>query len=339
MFWLKKGLMQRMIRRSRSGPTLPLSEAERKHKDPHQPLFNDSSYFNGLGEDGSFFVVRQSFRTTRGNEYWLKLHFPDAGTYELKNFTGVEGEGFQQGALLFECVAPGKTWNISFEGELVQGSENYPARLNLTFEASHPLIDFKDGANQEAVAATIAKEPWNREFFHKLREIKKTHLEQPGTLTGEITIQGKTRAVQWSSLRDHSWGVRNWGKWKRHLWMGAVLDNGEALNFSSISYDFLGQLSAGYMTSQGKTYHLVQAPEFSSFAQNPLVPHQHQIKLVYDNNQTVQLEWEIYNNFLFTMDREYEIFEGMARYKINGIPGRGVAEFGLNPTFYDIPFL
>ena len=82
--WIKYKIIKKKLLKRDNEP-ISLKDIEKKHKNPHEGLFNDSSYFNGLGDDGSYFLVRQSFRTTRGNEFWLELFFPDLGLLRLKN--------------------------------------------------------------------------------------------------------------------------------------------------------------------------------------------------------------------------------------------------------------
>ena len=50
----------------------------------------------------------------------------------------------------------------------------------------------------------------------------------------------------------------------------------------------------------------------------------------YSDGVQVELQWKIYGNFDFVMDGVYSIYEGMAEYSVNGVKGRGVAEFGYN---------
>jgi hypothetical protein len=52
-----------------------------------------------------------------------------------------------------------------------------------------------------------------------------TRYEQPCDVTGELTVRGRTIAVDAPGQRDHSWGVRDWWRipW---LWFATRLDDG-----------------------------------------------------------------------------------------------------------------
>lgn len=335
MFSLKNAMASWMIRRSLKERILPLEVLESRHTDDGNPLFNDSSYFLGRGEDGSYMVVRMAFRTTRHPEYWLAFHLPSKGTFMLDQLEGEVKAGFQMGNLQFKCLEPGKRWNIIYSGKIQQEGASCVVNLNLMFEASSPLVNFKQISRPEDIAPVIAREKWTRGFLGNLKEIQKVHLEQGGYITGTITLDGYDHPVHWRSIRDHSWGTRAWETWKRHVWLGGVLDNGEAFNLSMISYDFMGQLSAGYITSGEELSFFDPLPEMEQFASDPVLPARAAIAFQARDGTSHLLEMQIRAYFDFTMDSIYRIREGMGDFVFDGIPGKGVAEFGLNRKYYD----
>lgn len=48
------------------------------------------------------------------------------------------------------------------------------------------------------------------------------HSEAACGVSGQLTIGGETIAIDGMGLRDHSWGVRHWGKGKVHRWFNAA---------------------------------------------------------------------------------------------------------------------
>lgn len=172
-----KAIKYKIIKRSlrkRKITYVVLEEIETKHKDPTQELFNDSSYFNGISDDGAYFFVRQSFRTTRGNEYWLEIFFPDLGLLRLKQHPGDEGEGFQLGNLRFDCLELGKTLKVTFQGEMDLNGILKKIKIDLKFTAETPIIDFQNAMIEDATAKAIANAKWSKAFFEKLKDSKKT---------------------------------------------------------------------------------------------------------------------------------------------------------------------
>ena len=333
---MKKALAAAMIRRGLKDRGMSVTELESKHSNPDEPLFNDSSYFLGRGEDGSCMVVRMAFRGTREPEYWLAFHLPGKGTFQLKELVTTEGDGFRLGDLCYACLEPGKRWKIGYSGPVRQGDRSHQVTVDLLFEGTRPLVNFRHISRPSDMAPVIAREKWNREFFRKLKEIRKVHLEQGGRITGTITVDGEEKPLEWRSVRDHSWGTRQWSRWKRHVWLGGVLDNGEAFNLSMITYDFLGQLSAGYLTRGEELVYFSGLPLMETFASDPLIPKETTIGFSFRDGSSHNLEVKMPGHFDFIMDGAYHIREGMGDFVFDGVPGMGVAEFGLNPAHYDI---
>jgi hypothetical protein len=60
-----------------------------------------------------------------------------------------------------------------------------------------------------------------------------TRYEQPCDIAGEITVHGRTLAVDAPGQRDHSWGVRDWWRipW---LWFAAQLDDGTRMHMTQL---------------------------------------------------------------------------------------------------------
>ncbi len=335
MYWLKRKLAVGIIRRSLKERELSPRELDERHQDPENPLFNDSSYFLGRGEDGSFMVVRMAFRNSREPEYWLDFHLAGSGTYHLEQMNLETGPDFRIGDLQFTCQEPAKLWQITYSGPVQKNGNMHEISLNLHFTGSRPLVNFKHISLPEDMAPVIAAEKWTKGFFQKLKEIRKVHVEQGGYIQGTITIDGNTFEVNWRSIRDHSWGTRSWKTWKRHIWMSGVLDNGEAFNLSMVSYEFLGQLSAGYVTEGELLHYFSQLPAMDTFASEPLIPESAVIHFTSRDGVKHTMEVHVPREFKFTMDGVYYIHEGMGDFVLDGIPGKGVAEFGLNLMHYD----
>lgn len=302
------------------------------------PFFNDSSYFNGIDNSGQFFLSRMSFRTGRNNEHWLEFYSKEHGLLRKKDSPGVEGEGFSQGAFSFEMLEPGQSWKIRFDGTMINDSgSSKNVSFDLIYEATTPLIDFQHAMMIEQTSRMISEQKWSKIFFAKLEEMKKMHFEQGGKLKGTISVEGKSTTYEFSSMRDHSWGKRIWGDWKRHVWICGMLDNGDCINVSMISYDFLGQLSAGYYVKNGQVTYLKSCPKMESFASAPLFPDTGELELIFGQEEKVILSWNRINFVPYDMDNgEYKIFEGISRVKVGKLKGNFVTEFGLNPVYYDV---
>jgi len=266
----------------------------------------------------------------------LEVFFPDLGLLSLKNHPGEEGEGFQQGSLKFDCLRLGDEWQVTFKGVMdLKGAEK-EVEIDFNFKAATPVVDFHNAMIVESTSKSIAKAKWSKAFFTKLEEAKKHHFEQGGRITGTIKIDGDIREVDFSSMRDHSWGIRKWGGWKRHVWVCGMMENNEAFNMSMVEYNFMGQLTAGFITEGKNIHYLREFHEINEFASDPLFPEKLDLKLKYSDGKEYHLICDRQAFVPYDMDGEYKINEGVSFGTVNGVPVKLVTEFGYNPDHYDI---
>ncbi len=332
---IKTFLAKKMVESGKKKSPLPIEILETRHSNPEVENFNDSSYFNGRSYDGSSFVTRMAFRNSGKNEWWLKFHLPSKGRFHLADLKGAYGEQFQQGNLQFKCEALGQKWKVLFHG-MLQDDQGHSrkAKIDLTFEAVNRVADFKQIKPANIIHQSIAEQPWNKAFFSKLNEISKQHYEQAGYLKGTIEIDGELTEVDWYSIRDHSFGVRKWGNWKRHIWIGGLLDDKRAFNISGISYNFLGDLQAGFLQTGDETVALKSCSSMAEISSKELIPRNFTVPFTLHNGTTKTMHVKIIDRFLFEMEDDYQIFEGLSEYTLDGVTGLGVSEFGFNPKFY-----
>ncbi len=103
-----------------------------------------------------------------------------------------------------------------------------------------------------------------------------------------------------------------------------------------VEYNYMGQLSAGFITEGEQIHYLRQFPEIEDFAKNPIFPNKLDLKFQYSDNKEYHLICDRQTFVPFNMDDEYRINEGVSFGTLNGIPIKMVTEFGFNPTYYDI---
>ena len=56
------------------------------------------------------------------------------------------------------------------------------------------------------------------------KDIAPEHMEVASTVTGTVTIAGKTYHVNGAAFRDHGWGIRHWEKIMVYRWVVGVFD-------------------------------------------------------------------------------------------------------------------
>ncbi|MCK5807382.1 hypothetical protein KAH37_00205 [bacterium] len=327
---LKRFLANQMVKHKKKR-AISLSILETKQSDSEVLDYNDSSYFAGLSRDGFSFVTRQSFRTNRSNENWLKVDIPGFGVWGFENRKMEEGEGFVQGNLKYQCQKPGEEWTISYDGPVFQNGEEREIKINLQWKSMTPIMDFdKEGTSPKQVASQLAKERWSLYFFRKLKEIHTVHYEQGGEITGTIQWREKEFSVKLKGVRDHSFGRRNWNDWERHIWFLGILDDGRFFNVSVIDYRFVKNLKAGFIFSNGKYTTFAQTPSFDELDLEEILPSELSLEVKSElNGEKIVIKTEMQQFFSFDMDGVYHIREAKSEFHYGSVKGIGIAEMGI----------
>jgi hypothetical protein len=290
--------------------------------------FNDSFYFTGHSRNGSYVITRLGLRSGGYTEIWFDCKLPQAGKISFKRRDEIRGEGITFGPLTYEPIAAGKKWKIIHQGRCEVGGVETEIFFNATFEAHTRVIDFKRDADYKSVARYLAKEKWTIGWFKKLKDLSQVHYEQGGTLSGFIQYEGKKENFELMSLRDHSFGTRDWKAMMRHLWLSALFEDGSCLNISLVSYSFLSFLHSGYYAKGDEVIPVTKADDFSVVPEGDPVGDSFVIHFSLGDRQT-SITCQVNDAVDYTMMASYRICEGVASFTWDDKPGAGICEIGV----------
>lgn len=310
---------------------------ESKHVDPAAPFPNDSSCFYGSDARGNAAIFRLAFRGPRRTaECWFDLSLEDGLRLGLPTLPGPEGEGFSLGPVSFVCREPGRAWEVRYAGPLVDGAgASRSAELSLSFTSTHPLYDYAESSDRRLIADAIARERWSRDFFLALKDLEQVHYEQFGQLRGRLVVDGQARELDLLSVRDHSYGSRDWTTWDRHYWISGATADGEGFTAVAIRYLFCGPLYAGFVTApDGSSDAIVACTPLDEVAREHVWPSRGRLELTLRSGRRRVLEFERRGVFPYEMDGAYLMREGIGAYRLDGKPAYGLCEFGFRKATY-----
>ena len=335
---LKKIISRQMVKRTKNR-LFSVEFLEQKHLDLTQPYPNDSSFFYGGDKEGNAFITRMAFRgPDREHEYWFDFYLKGIGFFGLRSDPGHEGIGFQMGSLKWEPIVVGKIWRILFEGTVLdKDGKSHDCKTDLVFTGENPIYDFARSSDQNSIAKAIAAEKWNKEFFFNLKDIHQTHYEQTGNLKGFIILDNQKFDLNFRASRDHSFGSRNWLTWDRHFWITGLSDNGFHWTVTTIRFDFLGRLTAGFVISpEGIADAITECTDLETVSKDKLLPDQGVVKLIMRSGKKHNLQFLRNGDFPYVMDKKYLMFEAIGSYQFDGVDGLGMVEFGFHSDKYKI---
>ena len=301
---------------------------------------NNSYYFSAHSIDGESLLFRNAFRGQGRTELWVAYKDKEGNAWVN---TKSEFDNHEQTGLIIKCIEPAKVWDFEFTGKLarVQLDErrNGKATDTLdsfsfkgTFTASAPIFEFSRHFDSLPVARALAREKLTKDFQGNLAASHQVHYEQSGHLNVELTINGQTKTLaNIPTIRDHSYGKRDWSFMDRHVWIIALLENGEDLNFNAVRYPIVRELQTGYLIQGNKRVCTDYYTSMDDYEKTGDVPLSFTSKVTLSDKRvfTVKAVKEMEFQFAFE-NNAYQFHEGLGSFDINGVKARGIIEFGFN---------
>ncbi|UJG40459.1 MAG: hypothetical protein K9W45_11550 [Candidatus Heimdallarchaeum aukensis] len=294
---------------------------------------NNSFYFTGHANDGHRFLARLAFRGVGNVEVWFALFIPNRGLYNYKkNIDKPNNKGkniFSSGPLTFTCIEPAKKWKIDFEGELEGENEQISVKFGGVFSSDYPVINFSTDIHPAPMARSLSQETWSKSFFAKLKESDQVHTEQCGKFVGSYSLSGETVHLSMSSLRDHSYGKRDWSFMERHIWIIIGLDDGSFFNFSLVDYPILKNLVTGFHIKKDGIIRVIDGSTFGDiWCDRETIPKEFTFFAQMESEERILVNCSFDLSLTWIMDNVYSITEGLANFELLGMKGKGIAEFG-----------
>jgi len=160
---------------------------------------------------------------------WLTLLTPTA-VYALPG-TGqalLRGDGvhWRAGGLAFDCIEPLRSWTLRYRGRLEVRApdgtrrgpprEDLPAeelevRVDLTFAAQQPAFVPGSDDDPDLVSRQVGAADWDTRLLKQLRRDRLRGYVQTGEVHGALALGSQLLTFAGAGLRQHSWGVRDWG--------------------------------------------------------------------------------------------------------------------------------
>eukprot|EP01102_Stenamoeba_stenopodia_P009880 TRINITY_DN2929_c0_g1_i3.p1 TRINITY_DN2929_c0_g1~~TRINITY_DN2929_c0_g1_i3.p1 ORF type:complete len:473 (-),score=97.05 TRINITY_DN2929_c0_g1_i3:118-1449(-) len=219
-------------------------------------------------------------------------------------------------------------------------------------------FNFDSQLDDWATARTLAREPWSLTFFSELNKRHQTHYEQNGVLSGTLKLTPKlnnndndsnnNKKVELINLeglrgmRDHSFGSREWGYIHRWVALFGCLEDGSSFNLVLVRMPTLTRVVAGYYREghrSGNTAAIpvVDArPELHQLGEKDnAVPARYSFEFKLQDGRWLSATCDTEHLHLFVLGDVTSnhaitrslLYEGLARYTINGVNGTGISEF------------
>jgi hypothetical protein len=157
-----------------------------------------------------------------------------------------------------------------------------------------------------------------------------SHYEQPGSIAGVIEVEGHGRNMKGNSLRDHSWGVRDWQRVPYWRWFGFLADPENFVLLNNVGKDDGSETAGGFLMRDG-----VLAPITSCQTESELDPElgcqrSFSARAKDEKDRETLLEGEALEVAPLRQRRSGRLTlvnEGLTRYRWEGRAGTGISEY------------
>ncbi|MEX1369181.1 MAG: hypothetical protein AB1Z98_38995 [Nannocystaceae bacterium] len=222
----------------------PSPQDEATHQWDGQRRFAEDYTFAGV-QAGLGLVVRLEWLPGRdSHRVWVMVLRPD-GVWALPGgqlvLRSMGDDRWRAGGVRLDCETPMQRWAVRFSGRLeqqgyVEGSSplrvveptraQVRASVDLTFVAQAPPHAPGTDDDPELLARRLGEATWDARLLRAARRARPRGYVQQGQLQGTVAIGDVLVPVRAWSLRQHHWGVRDWGACTRAFQsMWAVADD------------------------------------------------------------------------------------------------------------------
>jgi hypothetical protein len=165
-------------------------------------------------------VVRLEWLPGRdAHRVWVVVLRPD-GAWTLGDgqllVRGDPSDRWRAGGLELDCLEPMKRWTVRFRGRLrpaagTPGGVQERASLDVEFIARDDPFSPGVDDDPDLMARRLGEAQWDRNLLRAVRRGQNRGYVQTGTLVGTLVLGDSLVPLRAACLRDHTWGVRDWG--------------------------------------------------------------------------------------------------------------------------------
>jgi len=329
---LKKKIILSSIERKKVKEPFDEQAAESFELSPEDDInINNSHFFTASDpRTGEFLSIRLGMRNNSDYEIFVLYRKDNLFFVHEKDSYAPE-----DCPVKFSMVESGKIWKVTFNGSLKNASsgELLDASMDLTFNALYPIYDFVYHADRfNGMAESLAREKWDRAFFAELGKNNQRHYEQDGHISGTVTLAGVSSAVDLHSVRDHSFGRREWNMMNDHIWLLAITEEGKVLSFSIVNYPRMKRIFSGYTNILSDRMETLRDYEVLQYdASDGLGSDVLRLKCIFSGGRMLEVEARRAANVRCSFGGGCFAFqESVADFRIDGKKAYGTLEYGFN---------
>ena len=226
---VKSALARWAVRHRPQEASWPRPQDEATHPWDGRPHYAEEYSFVAVQADLAV-ILRIEWLPGRGaHRIWATIlgdgevyALPGAGQQVIPG--DADASHWRCGGLVIDCSAPLQSWSLRFRGPLeARGADGEPGaaagerpptvegRIDLVFTATAPPFVPGSDDDPELISQRLGDAEWDAELLRGIRRRPIRSYVQVGVIHGSVAIGARILAVSAAALREHAWGVRDWG--------------------------------------------------------------------------------------------------------------------------------
>uniref|UniRef100_A0A7S4UV70 AttH domain-containing protein n=1 Tax=Paramoeba aestuarina TaxID=180227 RepID=A0A7S4UV70_9EUKA len=246
---------------------------------------NDSWVFFGY-DSRQMLLARVGFRGNGKTEVWLTFFTEKYGKMKLQQEIGDWPDSFESissNSLTFSPVIIGEKWKIQYSGPMKCENDGTTKMVNIdfVFTSNSGIYHTDKHLDSLSLSTAMSAMDWSRSYFQNLRSQNQKRIENGGIISGTYTVDGHEEQWNALSIRDHSWGTRDWRFIHRYIWILVSFPESVRLSgvtirhmcFTTVNYGTFSSLVGGWISGEGKdVFPIVEATPIEEVGENGEIP-------------------------------------------------------------------
>lgn len=243
-------------RARRNGRAQPAAHDEATHPADGRKRFAEDYTFAAAQADLGLLVRLEWLPGRDSHRLWLFVFRPD-GVWALpggqKIVRGSDRDRWRAGGIELDCVTPYKNWTLRYAGRVSRDDESASSRCSLDLTFVSEESPFSPGADDDPdlLANHFGAATWDAALLRSVRRVQSRGYVQLGELHGTLALGETLIPLRARCLRQHMWGVRDWGASDQAFQCFASWKDGRAAWVHSAAFPFV-TLEGGFVSSDGE---------------------------------------------------------------------------------------
>ncbi|HET6581865.1 MAG TPA: hypothetical protein VFG69_00435 [Nannocystaceae bacterium] len=218
-----KAALMRWVLQKRRGlqvDSRPSARDEATHEWDGRRRFAEDYTFAAVQDELALLVRLEWLAGRDAHRLWVVVLRADGTAWRLDQgddfVPGGVGDRWRVGGMTLDCLRPHREWSLRYHGRVVD-QRGRAARVEIDATFTSELDPYVPGVDDDPdlIARRLGEAQWDAALVRMVRRATQRGYVQVGGLAGTLALGDELVPIRADTLRQHTWGVRDWGATRR----------------------------------------------------------------------------------------------------------------------------